>query len=188
MKTTPTIATKAAKGIILLFAVFVCSCKVQQASTSVTRTDSTQVSIKHDTLHIVIKDTMHTEIVSNTIIYDTTHIVFNDNGGTYNTLTGEIGGIRSIQSSHRHESSASETTTHLQEYNALQSKYDSLFAELKKERIFSEKKSEPQQRSRWAVFCSYYTITTLLLLLIAGVIYAYTKKNAIFAFCRTIFR
>lgn len=89
--------------VIPLLALLCTACRTTQIEQTAHYQDSIRTVITYDTLRITIADTLHLDATAQWEQLTTTHIVFADSGGYYNTTTGEMHAVRSIQRNDRQQ-------------------------------------------------------------------------------------
>lgn len=156
------------KAVLLILSCLLIGCGVKKHVTTASDTRDSVV-VRHvtvaDTLHVV--DTVTVEIKRYVETDEGVTIQFAEGGGSFNAQTGQADGVQSINMSRKVREQADEITRLTFELSAAKQTADSLRMQSKVGQIMSEATTEPPRRSGWDRFCTWYTIISWILLLLA---------------------
>lgn len=169
---------------LLIFSLFfaICvllgSCKTIKTETQIVYKDSTIVHTITDTAHITVTDTIHVEASKENESESETEIVFGDGGGTWNATTGEATNVASVKQSSKEKELQKLNATYKHIADSASAKCDSLFVanrDLQEQIDHQENTKEITPRSGWDKFCTWWTIGSWILALLALAWWAFKK-------------
>ena len=160
---------------IPLLAMLCVACRTTQVEQTAHYLDSIRTVITYDTLRITIADTLHLDATAQQEQITTTHIVFADSGGYYNTATGEIHAVRSIQRTDRQQRQDRLIASYQQtiEQDRLQiERLETHIAQLKQQLTHKQNTQDIKpQKNGWHRFLVVYFFLTLALALIIAALW-----------------
>lgn len=169
---------------ILLFCIFcvICvllgSCKSIKTDVQYQYRDSVITHHVIDTTHVQVYDTTHIEQSSETYKDDELEIQFGAGGGTYNALTGEATNVNNVKQKSKEKELQNTITSQAHTIDYQASTIDSLrqaLNEAQGEEHVQENTKEITPRSGWDKFCTWWTIGSWILMLLALAWWAFMK-------------
>ena len=157
-------------ALACLMCVMFFSCKSVQTETVINYKDSTIVHTITDTTHITVTDTIHVEASKENESESETEIQFGEGGGTWNALTGEATNVINVKQSTREKELQQMVMNYKHEADSASAKCDSLYAanhDLQEQIEHQENTKEITPRSGWDKFCTWWTIGSWILILLA---------------------
>lgn len=171
------------KAILLLgIAFFLCwsfvGCKSVQTQTQISYRDSIIYHTVIDTVFVTITDTVHVEASRENESESNTEIQFGEGGGTWNALTGEATNVANVKQSTKEKELQQMVLNYKHEADSASARCDSLVAanrDLQEQIEHQENTKEIKPRSGWDRFCTWWTIGSWILILLAVTWFVFKK-------------
>ncbi len=154
------------------------SCKSIQTQTQISYRDSIIYHIVTDTVFVTITDTVHVEVSRENESESNTEIQFGEGGGTWNALTGEATNVTNVKQSTKEKELQQMILNYKHEADSASARRDSLVAanrDLQEQIEHQENTKEIKPRSGWDLFCTWWTIGSWILILLAVAWFVFKK-------------
>lgn len=164
--------------LLFILTMFLCliSCRAQKEITDSVRNDSVRVEYRYYTDTIVVHDTVYIKGTTITDKESNTQIHFGEQGGSYNTKTGEANGVTGVTMSNKEKEQAETIITLTNKVNRVTAVNDSLEAKIST----LETKTEiiPEKMNKWErfMYISGYVLWGIILLLLIYFIFKILRK------------
>lgn len=164
--------------LLFILTMFLCliSCRAQKEITDSVRNDSVRVEYRYYTDTIVVHDTVYIKGTTITDKESNTQIHFGEQGGSYNTKTGEANGVTGVTMSNKEKEQAETIITLTNKVNRVTAVNDSLEAKIST----LETKTEiiPEKMNKWErfMYISGYVLWGIILLLLVYFILKILRK------------
>lgn len=120
------ISTVLAFIALAFIAIWLSACSSVKNTVQTDYRDSIRTEYRHDTCYIIVHDTLYLESKQQSEKTDDTGIEFVEQGGTYNTSTGEATGVKTIRNTKKEKEQAQTIVRQASEIEAYKSQNDSL--------------------------------------------------------------
>lgn len=164
--------------LLFILTIFLClvSCRAQKEITDSVKNDSVRVEYRYYTDTLVIHDTVYIKGTTITDKESNTQIHFGEQGGSYNTKTGEANGVTGVTMSNKEKEQAETIISLTNENKRITAVNDSLMTKISKE----DTKTEviPEKMNRWEhfMYISGYVLWGIILLLLIYFILKILRK------------
>jgi len=165
------------KGCIaVLFAILVAiecaatSCKSMNMDVNHDVRDSIILHHVYDTVRVTIIDSVRAEKKGESEKESTTELTFGEGGGTYNSHTGEATNVLSVKQSSKEKELQHQLLNYVHIVDSQAVKIDSLqqaITELHHDEHMEQNTKDITPRSGWDRFCTWWTIGSWILILLA---------------------
>ena len=157
---------------LLCIVLWLSACSSVKTTTHSDYSDSIRTEYHHDTCYITVHDTIYLESKQQSEKTDDTGIEFVEQGGTYNTLTGEATGVKTIRNTKQEKERAETIIRQASEIEAYKSQNDSLRQALNLRTVTRAQEQNTAdikpKTSRWQTFLVWWFGITAALLLCYG--------------------
>ena len=165
--------------LLFILTMFLCliSCRAQKEITDSVRNDSVRVEYRYYTDTIVVHDTVYIKGTTITDKESNTQIHFGEQGGSYNTKTGEANGVTGVTMSNKEKEQAETIISLTNEINRITALNDSLQSKISSEDVKTE--IIPEKMNKWERFiyiCGYILWAYILIRLAIFVLKMYLKR------------
>lgn len=120
------ISTVLAFIVLALIIIWLSACAPTKSVTKTDYRDSIRTEYRHDTISITVHDTLYVEQKQQSEKTDDTGIEFVEQGGTYNTKTGEATGVKTIRNTKKEKEQAQTILQQATQIEAMRARNDSL--------------------------------------------------------------
>ena len=158
-------------GRLFVIGCFLGGCSSVKTAVETEQHDSIRTEYVHDTIIIVVRDTLYSESSVEKESHEGTEIEFGE-GGTYNSATGQAGNVKSVKTSKKEKEQAQTIVKQASEIEAYKSRNDSLRQVLKTYKLLGQKEQNTAdikpKTSGWHRFLVLWFWATAGLLLAYG--------------------
>lgn len=167
------ISTVLAFIVLAFIAIWLSACSSVKNTVQTDYRDSIRIEYRHDTVVITIRDTLYVESKQQSEKTDDTGIEFVEQGGTYNTQTGEATGVKTIRNTKKEKEQQQTIQRQASEIQAYKARNDSLQRLVKSYVIMQNNEQNTAEikpkTSGWHTFLVWwFGITAALLLCYAA--------------------
>ena len=156
--------------ILVLFVIgcFFGGCSSVKTAVETEQHDSIRTEYVHDTMSIVVRDTLYLESMIEKESHEGTEIEFGE-GGTYNAATGQAGNVKLVKTSKKEKEQAQTIVKQASEIEAYKSRNDSLRQVLKTYKLLGQKEQNTAdikpKMSGWHRFLVWWFWASVLVLI-----------------------
>ena len=154
---------------LVFIAVWLSACSSVKNTVQTDYRDSIRTEYRHDTIVITVHDTLYVESKQQSEKTDDTGIEFVEQGGTYNTQTGEATGVKNIRNTKKEKEQQQTIVRQASEIEAYKSRNDSLRQALNLRSIMGEQQQNTEdikpKTNVWHRFLVWWFWVTAVVLL-----------------------
>lgn len=162
---------------IITLGLFLVSCRAQKEILNVEKNDSVKNEYHTIIDTLIIRDTIYIKGTTITDKESNTQIHFGEQGGSYNTKTGEANGVTGVTMSNKEKEQAETIISLTNEINRITALNDSLQSKISSEDVKTE--VIPEKMNKWERFiyiCGYILWAYIIVRLAIFVLKMYLKR------------